>query len=98
VIDQLLGPTAGKIEALTKLSGAAGSLLVAEKPGQRDKAGWTADDTKALRRLTFFNALINFISVIILVSPSCRLLDIPPYGQSSRSCIHVRQIPRLGQA
>lgn len=40
VLDQLVGPTAGRIEALTRISGAAAS------------GDWNAGDTGALRRLT----------------------------------------------
>ena len=45
VLDQLLGPTAGKIEALAKVTGAAAS---------RD---WSESDTHALRRLGAFQNL-----------------------------------------
>jgi hypothetical protein len=44
-LDMLLGPTAGKIENVTKVTGALGG------------ADWTESDTKALRRLTAFQNL-----------------------------------------
>jgi hypothetical protein len=42
VLDQMLGPTAGKIEALSKITGAAGTLE------------WNQSDTSALRKITAF--------------------------------------------
>lgn len=42
VLDQMLGPTAGKIEALSKVTGAVGAM------------DWNASDSSALRKLTAF--------------------------------------------